>query len=384
MDKFFSTQKICKSCVMDVTDPTIDFDVDGVCSHCRKFLNITSRDWFPNKVGGDKLNQIIQLMRQRGRGADHDCILGLSGGVDSSYLALKMKEWGLRPLVVHVDAGWNSALAVENIEKIVKHCNYDLHTHVVDWGDMRDLQLSYLRAGICNQDVPQDHIFFASLYHYAVKNNIKYILSGGNIATEGVLAEQWNEGSAMDSISLRAVHKKHGSRKLKSYRTISFWEYYIYYPIVRGMRTFRPLNFIPYDRKMAVCELQAAIGWSDYGRKHGESLFTKVFQNDYLVRKYGFDKRKQHLSSLIVSGQMSRDEALAELSLPIYDEAEREVDLDYFCKKLRITREDYENFIEGAKGSYYDYDNWESFYKILKRVQSVVGRISGKRVSVYS
>jgi hypothetical protein len=248
---------------------------------------------------------------------------------------------------------------------------------------MRDLQLAYLRAGISNQDVPQDHIFFSSLYHFAIDNDIRYILSGGNIATEGIMAECWHEGSAMDSINLKAIHRRFGGRKLRSYKTISFSEYYIYYPLIKKMRTFRPLNFIPYNKKMAVDELRATIGWRDYGRKHGESLFTKVFQNDYLVRKYGYDKRRPHLSSLIVSGQMTRNEALEELVRPLYDPEEREIDLDYFCKKLRITRADYEGFVNGSKSSYYDYSNWETRYRLLKKIQAVVERMLGKRINMY-
>jgi N-acetyl sugar amidotransferase len=369
---------------MDTSDPCISFDADGVCSHCHEFEEKTRKDWFPNEEGKDRLDQMIDQMRKRGRGKEYDCILGLSGGIDSSYMALKIKDWGLRPLVVHVDAGWNSELAVGNIEKIVTHCQYDLHTHVVDWEDMRDLQIAYLRAGISNQDVPQDHIFFSSLYHFAIDNNIQYILSGGNIATEGIMADSWHEGSAMDSINLKAIHRRFGGRKLRSYKTISFAQYYLYYPLIKKMRTLRPLNFIPYDKKMAVDELREAIGWRDYGRKHGESLFTKVFQNDFLVRKYGFDKRKPHLSSLIASGQMTREEALAEMAKPLYDPEEREIDLDFFCKKLRITRAEYEAFIDGPKSSYYDYDNWEGRYRMLKKIQFMVERLRGKRVGIYS
>jgi N-acetyl sugar amidotransferase len=376
--------QICTRCVMDTTDPGISFGEHGICSHCLKFETETRHGWFPNEEGHTRLRQMIDQIRARGRGKEYDCILGLSGGIDSSYMALKIKDWGLRRLVVHVDAGWNSELAVGNIEKIVKHCNYDLHTHVVDWEDMRDLQLSYLRSGISNQDVPQDHIFFSSLYHFAIANDIQYILSGGNIATEGIMAENWHEGSAMDSINLKAIHRRFGEKKLRSYKTISFGEYYIYYPLIKKMRTFRPLNFIPYNKKMAVDELRAAIGWRDYGRKHGESLFTKVFQNDYLFRKYGYDKRKPHLSSLIVSGQMTRDEALKELASPLYEPEEREIDLDYFCKKLRISRADYESFIDGPKGSYHDYANWEGRYRLLKKIQSVAERVRGKRINVYS
>jgi N-acetyl sugar amidotransferase len=369
---------------MDTSDPRISFASDGVCNHCLEFEEKTRKNWFPNAEGEARLRQMLDQIRVCGRGKQYDCIIGLSGGIDSSYMALKVRDWGLRPLVVHVDAGWNSELAVGNIEKIVKHCNYDLHTHTVDWEDMRDLQLAYLRAGISNQDVPQDHIFFSSLYHFAIDNNIQFILSGGNIATEGILAKSWHEGSAMDAINLKAIHRRFGERALHSYKTISFFEYYIQYPLLKKMRTFRPLNFIPYNKKMAMDQLHATIDWRDYGRKHGESLFTKVFQNDYLVRKYGYDKRRPHLSSLIVSGQMTRDEALEELARPLYDPEEREIDLDYFCKKLRITRTDYEAFIDGFKSRYHDYPNWEVKYRLLKKVQSAIECVCGKRVNVYS
>ena len=376
--------RICSRCVMDTSDPQISFTDDGVCNHCHEFEEKTRKNWFPNAEGEVRLGQMLDLIRARGRGKKYDCIIGLSGGVDSSYMALKARDWGLRPLVMHVDAGWNSELAVGNIEKIAKYCNYDLHTYVVDWEDMRDLQLSYLRSGISNQDVPQDHIFFSSLYHFAIDNNIQFILSGGNIATEGVMAKSWGEVSAMDAINLKAIHRRFGEKALRSYRTISFFEYYIQYPLLKKMRTFRPLNFIPYNKKMAKDELRATIDWRDYGRKHGESLFTKVFQSDYLVRKYGYDKRRPHLSSLIASGQMTRDEALEELTQPLYDPEERELDLDYFCKKLRITRSDYEAFVDGPKSSYHDYPNWDGRYRLLKKVQSAVERVRGKRVNVYS
>lgn len=374
----------CMRCVMDTTDPTITFDDAGVCNHCREFDAVTRKHWFPNAEGGRRLEAILQGVRDEGRGREYDCIIGLSGGIDSSYLALKVRQWGLRPLVVHVDAGWNSELAVANIEKIVKHCGYDLHTHVVDWEEMRDLHLAYLKSGLSNQDVPQDHVFFASLYHFAIKNGIRTILSGGNIATEGIFPKAWHGGSSMDAINLKAVHRRHGERPLKSYSTISFFDYYVWYPFVRKMRTVRPLNYLPYDKAGAARELGAAVGWRAYGRKHGESLFTKLFQNDYLPRKFGYDKRLPHLSSLVVSGQMSRDEALAELADPLYDATEREIDIAYFCKKLRITRAQYEGFIDGPKASYDAFPNWDQRYRLMKQAQALAERALGRRVNVYS
>jgi N-acetyl sugar amidotransferase len=316
---------------MNDSDPDIVFNSQGVCNHCISFKNTAQQSWFPGPDGGMRLRAICDQIRIAGEGKDYDCILGLSGGVDSSYLAIKVHELGLRPLVVHVDAGWNTELAVANIEKVVKHCNYDLHTHVVDWEEMRDLQLSYLKAGIANQDVPQDHVFFASLYHFATKHGIRYILSGGNLATEGINPPHTWHHSAMDGINLSAIHKRFGERPLKSYSKINFFDYYLWYPIVKKMRTVRPLNYMPYVKSEALAELERTIGYKPYPRKHGESLFTKLFQNYYLPIKFGYDKRLPHLSSLIVSGQMSREEALESLAEPLYDSQELEIDIGYFC-----------------------------------------------------
>jgi N-acetyl sugar amidotransferase len=373
----------CVRCVMDTSDPEINFDSQGVCSHCRLFDSVTRSHWFPNEEGAHRWSRIADEIRAEGHGRDYDCILGLSGGIDSSYLAIKVKEWNLRPLVVHVDAGWNSELAVANIEKIVRYCGFDLHTHVVDWEEMRDLHLAYLRAGIANQDVPQDHVFFASLYHFATRNGIRAVLSGGNIATEGIFPKAWH-GSAMDAINLRAIHRQFGSRPLKTYTTVSFFQAYVWFPLVKRMRTVRPLNYLPYDKAAAVRELESRIGWRSYGRKHGESLFTKLFQNHYLPAKFGYDKRRPHLSSLIVSGQLTREQALHVLAEPLYDPRELELDISYFCKKLRITRGQFDEFMAAPSHRYSDYPTWEVRYRALKRVQRVIERVSGRRINVYS
>ncbi len=373
----------CTQCVMDTSDPKIIFDAAGICNHCHTFENITSRDWYPNDEGKHRWSGILDDMRAAGGGREYDCILGLSGGIDSSYVALKAKQWNLRPLVVHVDAGWNSELAVANIEKVVKYCNFDLHTHVVDWDEMRDLQLAYLRSGISNQDTPQDHIFFSSLYHFATANGIRYILSGGNLATEGIFPTAWH-GAAMDAINLKAIHRKYGERPLKSYKTIGFLEYYLWYPLAKKMRTARPLNYMPYDKNKAIAELESTIGWRSYGRKHGESLFTKLFQNHYLPIKFGFDKRRPHLSSLIVSGQLTRDDALAKLGEPLYDPQELEIDISYFCKKLRISRAEFDEFMTNPKHDYSDFANWDRWHRRLKSAQKIVERLTGRRINVYS
>jgi N-acetyl sugar amidotransferase len=367
---------------MDTTDPKIAFDADGVCNHCEEFELNTRPRWHPNAEGARLWAARLEEIRNAGRGQEYDCIIGLSGGVDSSYLALKVAEWKLRPLVVHVDGGWNSELATANIETLVKHCGFDLHTVVIDWPEMRDLQLSMLKAGIANQDIPQDHAFFANLYKYAVKNNIRYILSGGNIATEAISADEWCS-AAMDAISLRAIHNRFGTVRLKTYKTISFFQYYFIYPFVRGLRTLRPLDYMPFDKSLAITELEQ-IGWRSYGRKHGESRFTKLFQNYYLPEKFGYDKRRSHYSSMIVSGQLSREDALAQLAQPLYDKDELSTDIAYFCKKVGISRDEFDSYVNQPNRHYTEFDNWDSRHAVAKRLQGFVKRVLGRDVRVYS
>lgn len=373
----------CTRCVMDTTDPNIVFDAHGQCNHCTEFLEVTAREWFPNAEGAHRLEAMIEQVKADGKGKPYDCILGLSGGVDSCYLALQINKWGLRPLVVHVDAGWNSELAVGNIERIVKHCNFDLHTDVIDWEDMRELQLAYLRAAVANQDVPQDHVFFASLYHFATKNRIRYVFSGGNLATEGIYPAAW-EGDAMDAINLKAINKRFGSGPLKSYATVNFVEYFFWYPFVKGMRTVRPLNYMPYVKADALKELERTVGWRSYARKHGESIFTKFFQNHYLPVKFGYDKRRPHFSSLIVSGQMTRDEAVAKLREPLYDPVELETDIVFFCKKLQISRAEFDALMKAPIHHYSEFPNQDRYYGLLKKMQRLLERVARRKVKVYS
>lgn len=375
--------QVCTRCVMDTSDPEITFDQDGVCNHCCEFTEITSKHWFPNKEGKQKLDSIIDTIRENGRNKPYDCVIGLSGGVDSSYLALILKEYQLRPLVVHVDAGWNSELAVHNIEQIVKYCGYELHTHVMDWEEVRDLQVAYLKSGIANQDVTQDHAFFAALYHFAVKNNISYVISGGNIATESISAKAW-EHPAMDATNLQAIHKKHGELPLKEYQTISFWKYYIYYPFIKKMKVIRPLNYLPYDKKDALKQLVEQVGYKEYGRKHGESRFTKFFQNHYLPVKFGIDKRKMHFSSQILSGQMTRDIALQELSEPLYLPHELADDMRFISKKLGLSEQELQAMIEPPGRSYRLYANWDKRHRYLKKAQALIERLLNRNIKNYS
>lgn len=373
----------CTFCVMDTTDPRIEFDAMGRCNHCRDFERVAEEHWFPNEEGGRRLDGILDRIRAEGRGKQYDSILGLSGGVDSSYLALKVHEWGLRPLVVHVDGGWNSELAVQNIERVVKHTGFELHTHVVDWEDMRALQLSYLRAAVPNQDVPQDHAFFAGLYHFAVRNDVKFVLNGGNLATEGIFPTSWH-GPAMDSINLKDIHRRFGDRPLKNYPTIGVFRYFVWYPLVRGMTPIRPLNYVPYSKDIAIAYLQDTVGWRAYERKHGESLFTKFFQNYYLPTKFGLDKRRPHLSSLIVAGSLTRDEAAKKLAEPLYDPAELKRDREYLSRKLRLGPEGFEELMAATPHHHTDFRTWDPYYRVLSRSRTTASKLTGRSLRIYT
>jgi N-acetyl sugar amidotransferase len=368
---------------MDTTDPEILFDQAGICNHCLAFDEVTSKEWFPNEQGEERLSKIINEIRASGKNQEYDCVIGLSGGVDSSYMAIKVHEWGLKPLVVHVDTGWNSELAVANIENIVKHCGYHLHTHVVDWEEMRNVQLAYLCAGVANQDVPQDHIIFANMYHFTVKHKLRYILSGGNIASESILPRAWLS-DAMDGINLKAIYRKYGKGPLKTFNTINLFDYYFWYPFVKKMRTVRPLNFMHYDKTAAIDKLARTVGWRAYGRKHGESFFTKFFQNYYLPTKFGYDKRRPHLSSLIVSGQMTRDEALRTLEEPLYEPEELDDDISYFCKKMRISKKQFDEFMTAPTHHYTEFANGNTIHDLIKRIQSFAERLLGRNLKIYS
>ena len=375
--------KRCKRCVMDTSDRFIQFNSQGVCNHCIKFSNYENNNWFPNEEGNRRLNTIFNRIKKNSKNKKFDCLLGLSGGIDSSYLALKVYELGLKPLVIHIDAGWNSELAVSNIESIVKYCRYELITHVVNWEEMKSLQLAYLKAGVPNQDIPQDHIFISYLYKYAVSNNIKYLLSGGNIATEGVFPDSWL-WSNNDSINIKDIYKKFGDKKLKDYKITSFFEYYFLYPIFFNIKTIRPLNYMRYNKVEACRELSEKVGFKDYKRKHGESIFTSFYQNYYLPKKFGIDKRLPHLSSLINSRQLKRSDAIEILKEDLYCKDEIDFDKLYIAKKLGITVELLEEYIGNKNREHSSFKNWTKYYNLLKKTQNFLTNKFGILLNKYS
>lgn len=347
--------QICTRCIMDSSDPKIEFDAAGICNHCRNFDENLRPHWHPDENGRRMLDLIVDQIKAEGRGKSYDCAIGLSGGVDSSYLAyVARKELGLRLLAVHVDGGWNSELATRNIENIVRKLDIDLHTYVVDWKEMRDLQRAFVRAGLANQDVPQDHAFFAALYSNAQSYGLRYVLSGGNIATESVMPEEWAY-NAMDLRHLEAVHRRFGSDPLKTFPRVNFFRYYFWNRYVKRMRVIRPLNFMPYVKDEAIATLERELDFQYYGGKHFESRFTKWQQLYYRPRKFGYDERRAYLSSLVLSGQTTREQALTALAADEENEKQAEKDTEYILKKLQLAEDEFAQIMAQAPKTFRDY-----------------------------
>lgn len=358
--------QICSKTIMDTTDPLITFDEQGESNHVQSFNKEVGVTWFPNDEGKDKLEQLILEIKKAGKGNDYDAIIGLSGGVDSSYLAYFLKtNYDLRILAVHVDAGWNSELAIHNVENIVKTLDIDLYTYVVNWKEMQDLQVAYLKANVINQDVPQDHVFIASLKKTAQKHNIKYYLSGQNHASEGIMPESWVY-RATDGTNLKDIHKTFGKIKLATYPTTSFYKEFFYFPYILGFKVKSPLNYIYYHKDEVKKIIIEKLNWKDYGSKHGESNFTKFYQNYYLPSKFNVDKRKAHLSSMIMAGLISRDEAMEIIKQPLYDEQQLKIDIDYVARKLNVSVDEFHSIISKPNRRHQEFKNEEQFYTFLR------------------
>jgi N-acetyl sugar amidotransferase len=348
---------------MDTTDSLIEFDEKGVCDHCHNYYNNILPNWHPDEIGAQQLNQITEKIKKAGKGKKYDCIIGLSGGVDSSYLLYyAVEKLGLRPLVFAADTGWNLNVAVENIEKVVRGLHLDLYTEIIDWNEMKDLQLAYFKSQVPYQDTPQDHAIFASLYNYAAKNGIKYVLTGGNYSTECV--REPNEWVYLNDIrQIKAIHKKFGTRPLKTLPLCGMFKYRLYYRYFKGMKIVKPLDLIPYKKEDAIATLKERFDWQPYANKHFESIFTRFYEGYWLIKKFGYDKRRAHYSSLILTGQLTREEALKRLAEPPYDDTLAMQDLEYVAKKLGITKEAFIDLMNGENKTFRDY---KSSYFLIK------------------
>ena len=350
----------CTLCVMDESDPDISFDSKGICSY-HKIVHDKLRNVEVQR-SLDSLESIAKKIKQEGVNKEYDCLIGLSGGVDSSYITLLAGELGLKPLIVHFDNGWNSELAISNIEKLINKYNFDLHTLVVDWEEFKDIQLSLFKAGVPNIEMVTDHAISATLYKISKRFKIKYLLSGSNVATESILPQAWGHDSS-DFKHIKAIHKKFGGSKIKTYPSLTVFKR-IRYRLMSNIIKVNLLNYIDYSKEYAISRLEKEVGWEYYGGKHYESVFTKVFQAYILPKKFGFDKRKAHLSSLICNGEMTREEALLELEKPLYAEKELKSDIEYLIKKWGITIDQFNEILNSPPKSHNDYPTGDKLIQL--------------------
>jgi len=347
---------------MDTSDNEIRFDKDGICSHCREYEERARKELHYDDVGKKRINEIVREIKTNGRSKRYNCIIGVSGGTDSTFALYILKKLDLKPLAVHLDNGWDSELSVKNIEQILKNLNIDLYTYVIDWTEFKDLQMSFLKASIANAEIPTDHAIVATLYHVAAKYGIKYIISGGNITTEAIMPDSWMY-DAKDWKIIKSIHKKFGTKELKSFPHLTIFDW-VHYTFFKQIKYIPILNYIPYIKKDAIELLVKEIGWRNYEGKHHESIYTKFFQNYILPKKFDIDKRRAHLSTLILSGQISREDALKEIQQDSYsDKKSMNDDIEYVIKKLGISREDLKKIMSEPKKTYKDYPNDSWFFK---------------------
>lgn len=355
--------RICTCCIMDTSDPDIEFDENGVCTHCHHYKQLSGDRSYLKKRQPGALEKQLAIIKTNGKGKPYDCIIGVSGGVDSTYTAFITKKMGLRPLAVHLDNGWDSELAVGNIEKALKKLGIDLYTLVLDWDEFKDLQLAFLKGSTPDCEIPTDHAILAALYKVAAENNVRFVLSGHNIASEGGGVPAWSQGHG-DWLYIKSVHHRHGTRPIKSFVHYGLLDF-AYYTLFKGIRWYPILDFLEYSKKEALQVLEQELGWRNYGGKHYESIYTKFYMGYYLPKKFGYEYKRLHLASLIWSGQMDRQTALAEMAKEDYPADQQEQDKEYVIKKLGITPATFEQIMQCPPKSFWDYP---SYKKILGRI----------------
>lgn len=360
----------CKFCVMDTSDPQITFDGDGVCNHCIDAREaIASLGTFEDKKA--RLKHKIKEIKKRNANNEYDVIMGVSGGVDSSYALVKANELGLRILAVHCDTGWNSDIAVSNIKSLVEILNIDLETIVVNWPIMRSIQRSFFLASVSNCDIPQDHAIVAVNNELASRLGVRDFISGGNLAGESIMPSSWGY-DARDLTHIKDINNKFDDVSLRKFPKMSFFSSYFYFPFIKGIRNYRLLNDLDYNPLEAKNELMENYGWKDYGGKHHESVFTRFYQAHYLPQKFNFDKRKGHLSSLIAAGLITRDDALVELKKEIYKHEDKKRDEVYFINKLGFTEAEWDSIMKAAPVSHYDYKTHSYLHSKMTKLKKAI------------
>jgi N-acetyl sugar amidotransferase len=366
--------QICTKTVMDTSDSRITFDDNGVCDHALDFYKNVLPNWHTGALGRKELTTIVDRIKIDGRERDFDCILGLSGGVDSSYmLHVAVKEFGLRPLVFHVDGGWNSELAVHNIHVMIDKLGLDLFTEVINWEEMRDFQLAWFKSGLPHIDIAQDHAFVATLYNFADKYNIKYILNGGNISTECVRNPMEFLYYGTDMVHIRDIMRHFSTVEMKTYPFSSIFRHKFYLRWIRGIKVVRPLNYRPYIKAEALNLLEQEYGWKPYSQKHFESRFTRFYEGYWLPERFGFDTRRVQFSSLILTGQMTREAAITKLQTPAYDSESIDQEFEYIATKLGVSVDELRSYFTMPKKFYWDYKNQESLFNLGAKVLKSIG-----------
>lgn len=367
--------QICTETIMDTSDPNIKFNHIGQSDYYTNFKERIEPNWKVGEAGFKQLMKISEEIKKETSQEDFDCIIGLSGGLDSSYLAYVAKEvMGLKPLLFHVDAGWNTDKAVGNIEKLCNGLNLELFTEVINWNEMKDLQLAFLKSQIADQDLPQDYAFFSALYKFARKHKIKHVLTGSNYSTECCREpEEWGGFPGIDTTLVNDIYKKYGNNKLKTFPLVDIVKYRILYRYLYGMKVYKPLNFVEYKKSKAEELLMKKFEWEPFQHKHHESRFTRFYEDFWLPRKFGFDKRRAHFSSLILTGQMTREEALKRVSKPELSEEFLNKEFEYVADKLDLTTEELRNIFKGENKTFHDYRSKIKFLKLGAKFTQMIG-----------
>ncbi len=368
--------KVCKNCVMDTSDKTLIFDENGVCPRCNKYEQRIVKWWNHGNGHEEELNKILAEVKKSGEGKEYDCILGLSGGLDSSYmLHLAVKEWGLRPFVFHVDAGWNLPVAEQNVRRLCDKLGVELHIEKMEFEEMRQMQLAFFKTGHAGLDAPQDHAFIAQVDKFSEKLGVKYILNGYNICTEIVAnPASWNEGAGptADKTYIKDVMRKHGGFKTKNYTYTTGFRHKFWLPYVKGVKTLTLLNYVPFTKQSMIDTLVNEYGYEPYKQKHFEDLLTKFIEGWWLPTRFGYDIRKAQLSSLVVTGQMSRDEALRILEEPPLSEEESKELFTQVAQKLQISEEELMSYHELPK-TYLKYRNNQWAFNLGIKIYTLLG-----------
>jgi N-acetyl sugar amidotransferase len=366
--------QICTNCIMDTSDTTLAFDERGWCNYCCNFHETIKPNWHPGARGTAEIAPTIDKIKREGKGREHDCLIGISGGLDSSYVTYVAKEkFGLRPLIFHCDAGWNSDIGVSNIQKIIEGLDLDLVTEVINWEEMKDLQRAFFQSQVPFVDTPQDLALFSAIYNFAAKNGFKYVITGGNNSTECVRESfEWTYVST-DTRHVRDIHNKFGTRPLTTFPTCDIFKYKFYYRWVKGVRVIKLLDSVPFIKKEAIRELKDQFGWQPYPQKHYESRFTRFFESYWTPKKFGFDKRRAYLSSEILTEQLTREDALERIAKPELDEATMAQEFEYVATKLGWTVAEFQEIFNGENKTFRDYKNNLLMITLGAKVANLLG-----------